>query len=132
MNEVLLEHSRNNGENSTKLPRHRKLREFDPAVAVLKKYHDRPAHLARLVTASLGPKMTDVLYRGARVMNPAAFKAGAQLTTSSFTSFTSDEKTAKRFMGAAFHDSGFVAATQPILFIVQGGARKITSHYRVR
>ncbi|MDB6048582.1 MAG: repeat-associated core domain protein containing protein [Pseudomonas sp.] len=126
-NEAFRELSSNNGEATIKLSASRRRLMFDPAIALLKKQRDYPAGTARLFIASLGKTMRGELYRGARVDDLDKFKAGAELTTSGFTSFSTDESEAKKFTGGIFHEVEFVNRTHPVLFILQGGAREITS-----
>ncbi|WP_122516740.1 RHS repeat domain-containing protein [Pseudomonas viridiflava] len=126
-NNVLRELGSSNGEHAIKLSNERRTKKLNPAMALLNKYHGAPSKVARLFNASLGGSMNQELYRGARVPSALNVAPGMLLTTSGFTAFTPDEKTAESFMGAKFHDADYVAQTQPVLFILQGGARAITS-----
>ncbi|WP_241091194.1 RHS repeat-associated core domain-containing protein, partial [Pseudomonas viridiflava] len=126
-NNVLRELGSSNGEHAIKLSNERRTKKLNPAMALLNKYHGAPSKVARLFNASLGGSMNQELYRGARVPSSLNLAPGMLLTTSGFTAFTPDEKTAESFMGARFHEADYVAQTQPVLFILQGGARAITS-----
>ncbi|MEE4179582.1 RHS repeat-associated core domain-containing protein [Pseudomonas viridiflava] len=126
-NNVLRELGSSNGEQAIKLSNERRTKKLNPAMALLNKYHGAPSKVARLFNASLGGSMNQELYRGARVPSALNVAPGMLLTTSGFTAFTPDEKTAESFMGEKFHDADYVAQTQPVLFILQGGARAITS-----
>ncbi|VVO17080.1 hypothetical protein PS689_03925 [Pseudomonas fluorescens] len=126
-NNVLRELGSSNGEQAIKLCNERRTKKLNPAMALLNKYHGAPSKVARLFNASLGGSMNQELYRGARVPSALNVAPGMLLTTSGFTAFTPDEKTAESFMGEKFHDADYVAQTQPVLFILQGGARAITS-----
>ncbi|MBD8806422.1 MULTISPECIES: RHS repeat domain-containing protein [Pseudomonas syringae group] len=126
-NNVLRELGSSNGEHAIKLSNERRTKKLNPAMALLNKYHGAPSKVARLFNASLGGSMNQELYRGARVPSALNVAPGMLLTTSGFTAFTPDEKTAESFMGEKFHDADYVAQTQPVLFILQGGARAITS-----
>lgn len=128
-NDALRELSSNNGEHTVKLSFQRRTTMYEPALKILEKYKTYPAGIARLFTASLGKPINGELYRGARIARTEidAFKEGLKLTTSGFTAFTPDEKTAKKFLGTKYHDDGFINATDPVLFILQGGALKVES-----
>ncbi|MEQ7921233.1 RHS repeat-associated core domain-containing protein [Xanthomonas sp. WHRI 1810A] len=124
--DALGELSSNNGEYTLKLSHQRRTGKFDPAMNMLKKYEKHPEEMLRLFTASLGDSMQGMLYRGARVKSAYDFKVGDVVRTSGFTSFSPHESTARRFM-TNFHDDDFRASTDPVLFSVGGGARKITA-----
>ncbi|WP_163010391.1 hypothetical protein, partial [Pseudomonas viridiflava] len=85
-----------------KLSNERRTKKLNPAMALLNKYHGAPSKVARLFNASLGGSMNQELYRGARVPSSLNLAPGMLLTTSGFTAFTPDEKTAESFMGRGF------------------------------
>jgi insecticidal toxin complex protein TccC len=119
----------NNGEGTMKLSVQRQSRAFDPGAQMLKKYHHYPLGLTKVFKASLGAVMTTEIYRGVRVAKTEIdlFQPGLEVTTSGFTAFTPDEKEAKQFMYSDLYAREFYGASKPVLFILQGGAKVITS-----
>ncbi len=95
-----------------------------PALELLDAHKHEPRQTILLMKASLGKPMQGELYRGARVSALSMIKKGDILQTSGFTSFSADKKDAMSFI-EKYHDDKFIKATNAVLFIVEGGARKV-------
>ncbi|WP_297834523.1 RHS repeat-associated core domain-containing protein [Pseudomonas sp.] len=110
-----------------KLSHATKTKSFDPALELLNKLNGEPGHTIRLVKRSIKnrPEMSGVLYRGARIDDVSMYQEGAVLETSSFAAFSPDRSTAMSFLGGKFHHSSVMNNTQPVLFIVGGGAKQL-------
>jgi insecticidal toxin complex protein TccC len=96
-----------------------KEKNFIPALELFESHSEDTWRTILLVKASLGDVSKTEVFRGARLSNPF-FEANDIVTTSGFTSFTPDEKTAETFTTKKYHDKSFLDETLPVVFIAKG------------